>query len=480
MPETLYQTDTLPNLKQATLFYEKYEPREQLGVGISSVVRRCISRETGQEYAVKIIDLTGQGLNCDNPNPVQDKTFGRIEVPSLEQQHQDLESKESCIKEKIDLEILHRVENEVKLLRSMRGKPDIIYLVESFKTSAYYFLVFELMNRGELFDYLTSEVSLSENRCRRIMKQIFNALRILHNYKIIHRDVKMENILIDNNLCIKLTDFGLSVQCSNNNETFTDMLGTVLYMSPEMMEACMFDDAPGYSYPVDMWACGVIMYTLLTGGKPPFYARKSNRLARKIMNCEYSLDVSELEDVSQEAKNLIAGLLCYDTNKRLTANQAYNHPFIRELYNCDKDTSLEQENYERTKTLSLQSCDIEDVPITEIRSDSGCNILDESLIDETEILNTRKRALSKFRKLVYVTIATIKLRNLGQNRISSHSLANLAKSRPYDHKSMRHLIDQSTYDIYGHWLNTNGIDNSHALLFENTIKIVPNDTPNRT
>lgn len=463
----------LPNLRQATLFYEKYEPREQLGEGISSIVRRCINRQTGKEYAVKIIDLTGSA------NYTEDTTS----TPVTENfNHNDsfcssIQSSNSTLTDKIDQSILQRVENEVALLKLVRGKPDIIYMVESFQTSAYYFIVFELMNRGELFDYLTAEVTLSENRCRRIMKQIFNALRILHNHNIMHRDVKMENILIDSNLCTKLTDFGLSVQCEKD-QIFHDMVGTILYMSPEMLETCMFEDAKGYSFPVDMWACGVIMYTLLSGGKPPFYARKTPRLVRKIMECDYSLDISELEDVSDEAKDLLRGLLCYDVNLRLTANQAFNHIFVKEVNTVyeshenkhrKSDSGVNLDHLDGCHELENLSSRANDLTVHEsaIQDQSQCQNLE---INQPAMPKPGKKY--KFKTVAQAAMFIIKLKNSSQNRFSADSLANLARDKPYDHKSMRHLIDQATYDVYGHWLSRNGCDNSHALLFENSPKIV--------
>ena len=537
---SLYEIESLPELRQATLFYEKYEPREQLGTGISSVVRRCICRENNQEYAVKIIDLSLQSAN--NTNTTQNTSKNERNGKDSDQD----------IPKVIDLEILQRVENEVHLLKKVRGRPNIIHMVESFKTSAYYFIVFELMHRGELFDYLTDEISLTETRCRKIMSQIFNALRILHDHRIIHRDVKMENVLIDTDLSAKLTDFGLSVQCgagpnhlpnhlttqdsgiqddsghdldtiaspikdgntsSDQSDVFYDMVGTICYMSPEMLEACMFEDAPGYSYQIDMWACGVIMYTLLTGGKQPFYARKTQHLVRKIMNCDFSMDIPELMDISEEAKELIVGLLNPDPKKRLNADQALGSRFIlksrreREVFvrRLSSGSSIASGTLSRQESLSTvgaQESDMESslvAPVFAETVDQGIsspsNTRQNSLESCTASNSTKNSVqevqnqvqvsdfiqkssfrclspLKKFKTLSWVIRASIRWRNLGHERLDSESLAELAKRRPYDHKSMRHLIDQATFNIYGHWLSRGGCDNSHALLFENSPKIV--------
>ena len=522
---TLYQSESLPDINQATLFYEKYEPREELGSGISSVVRRCISRENNNEYAVKIIDLTGG---------------------NLEQHSNDYDQ--------IDYTILKRIQNEVNILRKVRGKPNIIHMVESFRTSAYYFIVFELMERGELFDYLTLEVSLSEHRCRNIMKQIFNALKILHNHKIIHRDVKMENVLMSNDLSLKLTDYGLSLELPDNfmdqynlfhnsspedqekmssntcPKLLDEMVGTPCYMAPEMLEASMFEDAAGYSYPVDLWACGVILYTLLTGGKQPFYARKIQHLVRKIMNCDYSLEIPELEFISEEAKSLISGLLNPDPLTRLTAEQALNSEFIlqterrriknelvrrissvssnsgiEKLSRAESQDSLISENNrilpQNPDLNALESCQ-NSALLTSLLNDSielkkknenpkystpkkeldtldssiGINV-GENNSDYCEDIWSHKQKSNfnprqKFKQIIWVVRACLRWRNLGHQRISSDSLALIAKTRPYEHQAMRHIIDQTSYSLYRHWLNNETFDNSHALLFENSPKIL--------
>ena len=137
---SVYDDSSLPAQALASEFYDNYEPREQLGSGGSSIVRRCISKENGQEYAVKIIDLTGgQGSS-----------------------HQDQD-------------IVRFVENEISLLKRVSGQKNCIRMIKYFKTQAYYFIIFELMKKGELFHYLTKEITLDENKARRLMHQIFKS-----------------------------------------------------------------------------------------------------------------------------------------------------------------------------------------------------------------------------------------------------------------------------------------------------------------
>lgn len=147
---------------------------------------------------------------------------------------------------------------EISILKLVAGHPYIIELYDVFESSTYIFLIFELCKNGELFDYLTSLVTLSEKKTKVIMKQLFEAVDSIHNKSVVHRDLKPENILLDDNYNIKITDFGFA-KLINPNEKLFELCGTAGYLSPEVLTASMYENAEGYGKEVDLWACGVIM-----------------------------------------------------------------------------------------------------------------------------------------------------------------------------------------------------------------------------
>lgn len=179
------------------------------------------------------------------------------------------------------------------------------------------------------------------------MKQLFEAVEYIHSHNVVHRDLKPENILLDDNYNIKVTDFGFARVIEPNEKLF-DLCGTPGYLSPELLFASMNEDAEGYGKEVDLWACGVIMYTLLVGF-PPFWHRKQMIMLRNIMEGKYEFCSPEWDDITEEAKDLVCvclqlcsfictiyipkirKLLDTDPARRITASHSLKHRFFHSV-----------------------------------------------------------------------------------------------------------------------------------------------------
>ncbi|XP_026473392.1 phosphorylase b kinase gamma catalytic chain, skeletal muscle/heart isoform isoform X2 [Ctenocephalides felis] len=402
------EDDKLPDKDAAREFYAKYEPKEILGRGISSTVRRCIEKESGKEFAAKIIDLGTEGCG-DEVSAPEYKTM-------KESTHQ-----------------------EVNILRHVLGHPYIIELQDVFESDTFIFLVFELCRNGELFDYLTSVVTLTEKKTKYIMRQIFEGVLFIHKHNIVHRDLKPENILLDDNMNIKITDFGFAKKIKQNEKLY-ELCGTPGYLAPETLRCSMYENALGYSKEVDIWACGIIMFTLLVGC-PPFWHRKQIVMFRNIMEGKYNFASPEWADISDAPKDLLRKLLVVDPSKRISIENALKHPFFQ-------STVFEQNVSTLKRSLSS-------VTKQSIHSSPNARTVNQFC--------PRKM----FQKIILCVRAVIRLNKM--KLVSEHIPIRDALLDPYRLRILRKVIDGCAFRVYGHWVKK-GEEQNRAALFENSEK----------
>jgi len=236
------------------------------------------------------------------------------------------------------------LDTETNLLRKV-SHPHIVHLIDICDTKNTLFIVMELMEGGELYEEIVKRKSFSEKDASHIMEQLFSALNYLHKNNIVHRDLKLENLLLTrkNDLEIKLADFGLS-KMYNGTAMFT-ACGTPYYVAPEILTG------DGYNSKIDTWAAGVLLYVLLSG-RLPFSGETDVDLFKAIMDADLIWKKPQFDTVSGEAKDLIQKLITKDIDSRLTAEEALQHPFITQ--NNQDSPLCTAELYEGLKQLSHQ------------------------------------------------------------------------------------------------------------------------------
>jgi fused-like protein len=214
---------------------------------------------------------------------------------------------------------LKKLQYEIDLMKRLKH-PNIITMLDSFETAEEVCVVTEFAN-GELFQILQDDKRLPEEQVQAIASQLVSALYYLHSHRIMHRDMKPQNILICQGGCIKLCDFGFARAMSMNTLVLTSIKGTPLYMSPELVQ-----EKP-YDHNSDLWSLGCILYELFCG-VPPFY---TNSIV-KLVNMIVKNSVKWPSDMSSLFTDFLNGLLTKEPKKRLSWPQLLYHPFVAPVY----------------------------------------------------------------------------------------------------------------------------------------------------
>ena len=260
-------------------------------------------------------------------------------------------SKQKYATKKIDKKYVSRpkakkyLDNEIKILKEV-DHPNIIKLYEVKETTQFFYLIMELCNGGSLADRLEEYIKKNkkpfpEETVQYLMKQIMSAINYLHSRNILHRDIKLDNILVNfdndedkrnNNVLkakVKIIDFGFARHLAPAQLAYST-LGSPVNMDPGILRKLNKMDNQneyGYDEKADIWSLGTICYEMLIG-KSTFDANSMRDLVRKVESGNYYLPTT----LSKEAVSFLNGMLQYDSKKRLSANQLYNHKFLKKPY----------------------------------------------------------------------------------------------------------------------------------------------------
>jgi MAP/microtubule affinity-regulating kinase len=266
------------NSKKENSKISNYEFGDEIGRGAFGTVRLGIHTETGEKVAIKIYEKS----SLITPNRKKN------------------------------------IQREIKILNKL-FHPNIVRLLTTVETSSSYNLVLEYISGCSLKDYLASRSSkrIDESQAISIMSQLLNCLDFMHGKGVCHRDLKLENILIDESHTVKLIDFGFSTYISTNKKVQL-YCGTFYYMAPEVLL-----NKESFGPPIDIWACGVLLYVLITGTFP-FKGKTKQEVYSKMLNKTILLP----SHLSSDVKDLISSIFDVDPENRPTAGQVLSGPWI--------------------------------------------------------------------------------------------------------------------------------------------------------
>ncbi|XP_077423564.1 death-associated protein kinase 2 isoform X1 [Vanacampus margaritifer] len=296
-----------------------YDIGEELGSGQFAVVKRCTEKSTGLEFAAKFVK----------------KRQSRVSRRGVRREE---------------------IEREVDILQQLQH-PNVVALHDVYENRTDVVLVLELVSGGELFDFLARKESLCEEEATQFIKQILDGVQYLHSKRIAHFDLKPENImLLDRNVRlprIKVIDFGLA-HILEDGADFKDIFGTPEFVAPEIV------NYESLGLEADMWSIGVITYILLSGASP-FLGETKQETLGNISAMSYEFDEEFFSNTSELAKSFIRQLLVKDTRKRMSIEDALNHPWIKsygripESAAPDDEQKAEQLKTKRLKEYTIQS-----------------------------------------------------------------------------------------------------------------------------
>ncbi|XP_072616171.1 serine/threonine-protein kinase 17A isoform X2 [Vulpes vulpes] len=261
-------------------------PGRELGRGKFAVVRKCIKKDSGKEFAAKFMRKRRKGQDCR-------------------------------------MEIIH----EIAVLELAQDNPWVINLHEVYETPSEMILVLEYAAGGEIFDQCVAdrEEAFKEKDVQRLMRQILEGVRFLHAHDVVHLDLKPQNILLTSESPlgdIKIVDFGLS-RIMKNSEELREIMGTPEYVAPEILS---YDPI---SMATDMWSIGVLTYVMLTGISP-FLGDNKQETFLNISQMSLSYSEEEFDVVSESAIDFIKTLLVKKPEDRATAEECLKHPWLTE------------------------------------------------------------------------------------------------------------------------------------------------------
>ncbi|XP_028288789.1 serine/threonine-protein kinase 17A [Parambassis ranga] len=269
-------------------FTEHYTiiPGKELGRGKFAVVRKCVEKCTGHEYAAKFMRKRRKGQDCRT-------------------------------------EIIH----EIAVLELATSSPRVVNLHQVYEMASEMVLVLEFAAGGEIFNQCVSDredEAFSEEDVKRLMRQILEGVAFLHQNSVVHLDLKPQNLLLTSTSPlgdIKIVDFGLSRMVSSHQE-LREIMGTPEYVAPEILSYEPISTA------TDMWSIGVLAYVMLTGISP-FLGEDKQETFLNISQLNVSYTEEELQQLDQAALSFIQMLLLKQPQERATAEQCLKHPWLQ-------------------------------------------------------------------------------------------------------------------------------------------------------
>mmetsp|Transcript_22979 Transcript_22979/g.25991 ORF Transcript_22979/g.25991 Transcript_22979/m.25991 type:complete len:594 (-) Transcript_22979:633-2414(-) len=253
-----------------------------------------------------------------------------------------------------DPEIVNVAKSSYKLLKKL-AHPNIITVDELFvdEVKSRIHLIMGLVKGAELFKILFEEGAYTEKQASSMFRQLMNGISYLHSHGICHRDIKPSNLLVSDEGCLKITDFDVSKYSSTGKIQMLTPTGTMAFSAPELLQDCVYDEK------VDIWSCGCVLYTMLSG-EQPFNSENTRTLIHQIVNCDYTLTGGIWDNISEEGKDVIRKCFTADPEQRSTADEILNLPWVQGVNNNTDTISYQSGSRSRGVSFKINQFDFQE------------------------------------------------------------------------------------------------------------------------
>ena len=247
------------------------------------------------------------------------------------------------------VECKKKVAQDLQILQHLTHHRNVVKLYDSFETKSHLCFVMELCAGGDLLSFVRRRKKLEEQMAKFIFKQAAKGLAYCHRHLVMHRDIKLENLLLDDEGVVKLCDFGVSQHLASPDDLIKDQCGTPAYMAPEVFECTK--EFSGQQ--ADVWSLGVCLFAMLCG-MVPFKGRSVTELRNNIINSPLKYPVEDKKKLSREARHLIKIMLRKDPKKRANLHQVLRHPWLSD---CPKSMAIfSHSELKKIKQMSNPAC----------------------------------------------------------------------------------------------------------------------------
>jgi serine/threonine protein kinase len=287
--------------------YRKYQVIEVLGQGSMGSVSRV---------QVRSDRIGGSAVRHTQSMGLLGLLKGKRRTGKVDASHAHEYALKTVIVDRVSSTFLEELRNEIDILKTL-DHPNIVRLHEVYSHRKQIYLILDLCERGDLY----SRVPYSEREAAKFIGQLVSAITYMHQHGVVHRDLKFENIMFEDEETIKVIDFGLSKKFAGGvPEYMSERVGTIATMAPQVLQGI-------YSEKADSWSIGVIAFMML-GNRKPFYSKNRRQMVDWIMRAQYNFEGVMWGKVSEKGKDFVSRLLVVDPGVRMSPEMALRHEWL--------------------------------------------------------------------------------------------------------------------------------------------------------